>query len=164
MNLAIAFCLIFFIFHLSAMYKDDHLDLFDFVPIYFLLFSVGLIITILLPANTYQSKESFTLITMKDGSNSSGSFFLGTGSVDGVMKHTFYYQEKNGDIKLKQIDASDAIIRYGKWNKAILHYEETLATDSWINYISYDFNIGDDKYLFEVPKGTIKTDFVLDAE
>src|SRR5690606_33477623 len=65
----------------------------------------------IIPSDTKQVVTTNSLIALKDTSSLQGSFFLGTGSINGEMKYTFYYEADNG-FKLKQLDNYRVSIKY----------------------------------------------------
>lgn len=67
---------------------------------------VGLIIALSLPAKTEIVKTTYNLEALQDNNSVNGSFFLGTGQIEGKMKYVFYY-EKDGYYKLEQADYNE---------------------------------------------------------
>ena len=141
-------------------------DLFDFIMniIFGVIIGaiIGLFIAFILPMKTYDAHGSCNIVALQDNSSVSGSFFLGSGQIDGKMKYVFYIEE-NGLYKMHQIDYNLVQIRYTDSIPKI-HITEITKTDAFINHFAIDRNIGDQTYIIEVPKGTIKTNYNLDAQ
>lgn len=122
---------------------------------------VGSLVAWAIPSQTYIEDRSVKIMSLQDGTNISGSFFLGCGSIDGEMKFTFYVEE--GDkYKLMQLPARLVNIKYSDY-PAVHQYKRRLVKGIFINYFSVIMP-SDDNYVITVPKGTIKNDFTLDAK
>lgn len=121
---------------------------------------LGLILMVALPMKTKINIYTYNIEALQDNNSVSGSFFLGSGSIDGKMKYVFYY-EIDGGFKMAQIDYNDAIIKYSDTVKAIRYKEE--PTDDLINWFAVDICMSDTYEIF-VPKGTIKNNYNLDAQ
>lgn len=123
---------------------------------------IGLILSIMLPMDTYNKQYSLSIETLQDNSSVSGNFFLGCGQIGGSMKYVFYY-EKNGLYKMMQIDYELVQIKYSD-SKPKVNVTEIYPTNSIINNFAFDFNCFNKTYIIEVPKGTIKNNYNLDAQ
>jgi len=101
---------------------------------------------------------------LQDNNSVSGSFFLGSGYINGEMKYVFYY-ETDGGYKMKQIDYDKALIKYTNETPKVETYRE-VQTDAFINKFSvYMSGCGcNNKNIIYVPKGTIKQNYNLDAQ
>tara|TARA_R110002020_G_scaffold381847_1_gene592758 strand:+ start:189 stop:692 length:504 start_codon:yes stop_codon:yes gene_type:complete len=125
-------------------------------------FLVGFTITFILPAETEVNIYNYDIETLQDNSSVSGDFFLGSGNIEGNMKYVFYYKT-NGGFKMKQIDYDDVIIKYSETRKEVIEHKEEMVSDSWINNFAYDASTVLEYEVF-VPKGTIRSNFNLDAQ
>jgi uncharacterized protein YneF (UPF0154 family) len=123
---------------------------------------LGFWISISLPMSTYNKHYSVNIETLQDNSSVSGQFFLGCGQIDGDMKYVLYFEEK-GLYQMMQIKYNLVQIKYSKRTPR-LNVTEIYLTDSWINYFAIDFDIHDKTYIIEVPKGTIRNNYNLDAQ
>lgn len=123
----------------------------------------GVLVAALIPSETkFVLAKTYRLESLQDNNSLGGSFFLGTGTIRGKMKYTFYYEEC-GFYKLKQIDCDEAIIRYTNENPRLEELTRQKVEDSFINYFTvYDSRVN--SYIFYVPKGTIKQNYLLNAE
>lgn len=142
---------------------------FDFMMIFlnsllgFILGSVfGLFVSVMLPMNTYNKHYSVTIETLQDNSSVNGQFFLGCGQINGDMKYVLYFEEK-GLYQMMQIKYNLVQIKYSKRTPR-LNVTEIYPTDSWVNNFALDFDIHEKTYIIEVPKGTIKNNYNLDAQ
>lgn len=123
--------------------------------------SIGFIIALVLPAKLeYKKVSTYKIVCLKDGTRTKGDFFLGCGNIKGQMNYIFYYEE-NGAYKFKRIDCGEALIYYTNLTPKIEHFAE-YPTNDWIN--KFAINSFKEYYNIYVPEGTIKTDFILDAE
>jgi len=121
---------------------------------------IGGTILIVLPADTEINKYEYDLVTLQDNFSNSGSFFLGSGNIDGKMKYVYYYKSQGG-FKMGQIDYDNAVIRYGNTPRIDRYRREMV--DNWKSYFAMDIP-HDSLYVITVPKGTIKTNYNLDAQ
>lgn len=125
---------------------------------------IGIIIASPFPMKTHLEKRQIIIENLQDGNSIHGSFFLGIGSVDGSMKYTYYTRE--GDLyELNQMDANKVKVRYTNGRPRITFNKRVQDKDSWINNWAIDWDLVDcTDYVIEVPKGSIKSDFTLDAK
>lgn len=103
------------------------------------------------------------IVTARDNQSVKGSFMLGCGTIEGVMKYTYYVD--NGDsYNLKSIDASMAEIKYLKDSTSVPRVETIshIRTDAIINYFTLQRE--DDYYIVYVPEGSIGNNFQFDAQ
>ena len=63
---------------------------------------IGVIIMLALPMKTEINTYTYKIETLQDNNSVSGSFFLGSGSIEGKMKYVFYY-ETNGGFKNQKV-------------------------------------------------------------
>ena len=123
---------------------------------------IGFIIALTLPMQTYDKHYSLNIETLQDNSSLSGSFFLGCGQIEGKMKYVFYYEEK-GLYRMIQLNYNLVQIKYSD-TKPKVNITENYPTESIINYFAFDTDVFDKTYIIEVPKGTIKNNYNLDAQ
>lgn len=123
----------------------------------------GLGVAFLLPMKTKTSVETYKIVCLQDNNSSSSTFFLGTGYIKGDMKYVFYY-ESNQEYKMKLTSVENTIIKYSDTIKCERYYK--VIDESIINYFALDDNFSERsmKYIIYVPKGTIKQNFMLDAQ
>ena len=98
------------------------------------------------------------LVSMQDGQGIHGSFFLGTGSVDGRPQFTYYQGSGNGAV-LRSADASDARVIQDGGSYVITSCNKIapiLAPFGCLRTI--------DSLEFHVPEGSVVTNFTLDAK
>lgn len=125
-------------------------------------FFIGLAVAFMIPMKTYIKNYSLKIESLQDNNGFGGRFFLGSGQVDGKMKYVFYYEE-NGLYKMEQIDYDLVRIRYSDGIPKV-NVGELSFTESTINYFALDSDIGYKSYIIEVPKGSIKNNYNLDAQ
>ena len=162
--------------------KDNHNDISDYksdLRIYytilvatFILFSlVGSLIPLGLSklycnnANL-EYKHSYNYLeiaNLQDNSNMDGNFFLGTGSIDEKMYYSYYYLDNNGFYKYDKIETDDAKIKItdGPARK-VTKYSKPINFN-WLESALF-LPMKKKSIYFEVPKGTIKSNYILDAK
>jgi hypothetical protein len=122
---------------------------------------IGIIVAVCLNTKKCEKSKEYPILSLNDVSSIKGDFYLGCGHIDGSMVYTFYY--KNGkDIIGGTLDWDNAVIRESS-NSHYLKVVSTVKTDDLINKFAIDLDDDVKKYYIYVPKGTIKQDFVLDA-
>lgn len=122
---------------------------------------IGILLALALPAETEPRITTYQIEALQDNSSISGQFFLGSGSVNGNMAYTFYY-EVNGMYRIEQVNCDRAFIKYTTGEPKVEVHSVKL-TDSLINLFAFDC-IPQKEYIFYVPKGTIKQGYRLDAQ
>lgn len=121
---------------------------------------VGLGFAFYLDAELITIEKETQIEVLNDNNSTSGSFFLGTGNIDGKMKYVFYTKENNR-FRLKQVDYNDAYIEYTENNPTVIKYSKQ-STDSFKNLFAIDY--WEPYYLFKIPKGSISNGYNLDAK
>lgn len=125
---------------------------------------IGFVIAILLPMDKYTKTYSYNIENLQDNNTTGINYRLGTGYIKGEMKYFMYI--KDGDVyRLYPVDYDKAVVKYiGVDNVPTIDISEIQGTDSWLNYFSYDFDLGEKNCVINVHKGTIKNDFNLDSK
>lgn len=123
----------------------------------------GFSVALLLPMDTVTKVDTYNIVNLKDNNNVSGNLLLGSSSINGEMKYTFYYEE-NGFYKMKQIDVNNTSIKYSNDIKVERYREK--STESFINYFAIDdlYSESNMDYIIYIPEGSIKNNYTLDAE
>lgn len=111
----------------------------------------------------YKKESSIEIAAFEDNITSEGSFYLGSGSVEGVMKY-FYMIEREGGLQTESIPSDNTII-YDKDEKLkkprIDVYE---GTYNKMGSVGKMLNITKTKYKVYVPKGSVKTNYNVDLK
>ena len=123
---------------------------------------IGLLIALVLPAKTEIVKTTYNLEALQDNNSVNGSFFLGSGQIDGKMKYVFYY-ENEGYYKLEQADYNEVKVKYSDETPKAERFNRKNVKDAFINNFAIDCNYYQE-YIIYVPKGTIKQNYSLDAQ
>lgn len=126
--------------------------------------AVGALLAIPIPMKSHLEQYEIQIANLQDGSSIHGSFFLGIGQVDGIMKYTYY--TKSGEFyQLNQMDASGIRVKYTDGSPRITFMKRVLDKNETINKWGIDLDIGNKTdYIIEVPKGSVKSNFILDAQ
>lgn len=165
----ISFYVIGYFFFLYITYKDfeewdGFVILFPFLEA--LLFALaGIFVAIALPVHYEANRWQENIVTLKDNNNIQGRFFfLGSGIIEGRMKYVYYQQNADSTYQMWQCDYTDAAIKYTegqpKVNVTDVHGQKTLGN-------KFAIDLDDESrqtYVFEVPKGSIKNTYELDAQ
>ncbi len=93
----------------SGMDLDDRFKS-CFLTVIFFAF-IGLTIGLFLDAETEKVSTYKELETLQDSNNVNGTFFLGSGNINGSMHYVFYYEE-NGLFKIGQLHYNNVSINY----------------------------------------------------
>jgi len=127
-------------------------------------FLIALGIVALIPGVYETKSETYQLEALQDnGGGASGSFFLGSGTIDSKMKYVFYYESSENKYKMDQVDYDDATITYidEYVEPNVIKYTDEL-TDAFINNFTVNFRYP--LYDINIPKGSIKNGYTLDAQ
>lgn len=123
---------------------------------------IGTAVAFALPAKTEIVKTTYNLEALQDNNSVKGSFFLGSGQIEGKMKYVFYY-EKDGYYKLEQADYSEVKVKCSDEKPKAERFNRKNVKDAFINNFAIDCNCYQE-YIIYVPKGTIKQNYTLDAQ
>lgn len=123
---------------------------------------LGALVSFFIPSQMKEVVEVYNLESIKDNSSISGSFFLGSGSINGSMKYCCYIEE-NGVYKMFTSDVYNSSIKYTD-DKPVVEKISYVKTDAFINYFSNSLKRFENKYVYKVPKGSIMNNYNLDAE
>ncbi|MDD3773109.1 MAG: hypothetical protein PHC38_10710 [Weeksellaceae bacterium] len=123
---------------------------------------IGTAVAFALPAKTEIVKTTYNLEALQDNNSVKGSFFLGSGQIEGKMKYVFYY-ENEGYYKLEQADYNEVKVKYSDEKPKAERFKRKNVKDAFINNFAIDFNCYQE-YIIYVPKGTIKQNYSLDAQ
>jgi len=147
-------------------YSSYYSDFEDYILVSILAILIGGIIgtsvAFALPAKTEIVKTTYNLEALQDNNSVKGSFFLGSGQIDGKMKYVFYY-ERDGFYKLEQADYEEVKIKYSDEKPKAERFNRKNVKDAFINNFAIDCNCYQE-YIIYVPKGTIKQNYSLDAQ
>ena len=116
---------------------------------------IGFAIALAIPPVYVVEKTTHNLEALQDNSAVSGSFFLGSGNINGDIIYTYYY-ENNDSFKLNQVEAKDAKIKYTEGTPKV----EVLK---YVNKNQFALRKDYFEYIFYVPKNSIKQSYSLDA-
>lgn len=157
---------VIFIIYATTQLTDRDSGVLEYILCLFVGFAMGLMIAlpiaISLPMTTYEEPHVIKIENLQDNNSVKGNFFLGCGQINGTMKYVCYYEE-NGYYQMLQIDYDKAKIKYCDSIPKITILE-IKATKDKINLFAIDLDLGEKTYIIEVPKGTIKNNYNLDAQ
>lgn len=127
---------------------------------------IGFIVTLALPSKMIEKQSSYSIMNIADRNSVTGDFFIGCGNIDGKMKYTFYYAQDSNTFAMHQVDYTDAVIKYSDSTQTphVVVYTTLDDPNYFWNKFSYDTDYGKKRYIFYVPKGTIRNNYTLDAE
>ena len=105
--------------------------------------------------------QSSEIVAIADGSGVSGSFFLGSGTVNDVQYY-FYYQKEGDGFVQRKVDVSRAVVY--EVDKDIVVPNVSLIKDTPVKKNRWVLAGGPSTYKIYVPKGSITTAFNLDLQ
>jgi hypothetical protein len=103
--------------------------------------------------------EESELVALQDNITTQGSFFLGSGSVDGELKY-FFYEKSGQGFKSRSVHSDGVILvesdeaRYQEWLK---------KDDKWWYWV-FVLSGSEQKKIIKIPKGTILSNYNLDLK
>jgi hypothetical protein len=121
----------------------------------------GFLIAMLISSKTTTDHDRIKLGSLQDNTGINGSFFLGSGNIKDEMKYVFYVQQSDSSYKLNSVSCKKASIIYSN-NQPAEHIYTTRQKGS--KWLSFGVVLPEVEYVFEVPKGSIKNHYVLDAQ
>lgn len=153
--------IIYVIYELRNGWDWDDLGLCGFLT--FIGAVVGLVISFSLPATYTTVRWKVELVSLQDNGSVSGNFFLGCGQINGEMKYVFYTKDEDSTYRMWQVNYYDARVKYtvGGPKEEIIKESQT---ENFYNKFVLSVKPDEYSYIFEVPNGTIKTDFTLDSK
>jgi len=106
--------------------------------------------------------KTINIMNIQDNSTTSGTFFLGCGSINGIMYYSYYEVVGDNEFKLCKLDVDVANIRYISEGEKprIEQISRELSRDS-TNWGTW---LGNPQYNIYVPNGSIHNNFNLDAQ
>lgn len=114
--------------------------------------------------------DPIPLESLVDGSDTRGTFFLGTGTIDDVSTFTWYEQTEENSYRQAQADASDSTVHFIDEDEEP-YYVITQKANKEREFLSFwGFSLVEgvdnhfNEYDFYVPEGTIQHNYELDAE
>lgn len=162
---AVIFSAMAAILFLSERWMEDFIDFLLVsigVTLAFLIgAAVGFAISLCLPKDYVYEKATFELESIKDNSSISGSFFLGSGNINGTMSYAFYYKNSDNEYRLQTVQSDKAVIIYTDSIPVLEEYTLRMVKNNWSILGMYD---GRKEYKFKIPPGSIKNSFNLDSE
>ena len=107
------------------------------------------------------SSEKVYISCLSDNSEQEGALFLGCGQIDGVFKYA-YYKKTDLGYKLETCNAKDVTIVYDDEDPHIEYIYNCLPKDSfWHEYVCEKEL---QSIIIHIPKGSIKSNYELDAK
>jgi hypothetical protein len=126
----------------------------------FLFLVISCVITSNCKTEAYISSEQ-QIYALQDNNSVKGSFFLGSGSIDGTMKYAYLIKSEDG-VEIKYIDSDGVIIVEEDSNKPrIITYSNRFTSGFW-NKMSW-CTISDKTKIY-IPKNSVKYDYKVDLE
>lgn len=122
---------------------------------------IGFVVAFSMSNDYSYEQRRFPLMSLQDNNSVSGTFFLGCGSI-GESTYYVCYMETSEGYKLKRVYYNDATIKfisdtpYIVYNISIKHSSNFALDIDGAETVT--------SYIFEVPKGTIKNEYKLDAQ
>ena len=122
--------------------------------------SIGSVIGCFMP--TVDIKETKELYALQDGSEISGSFFLGSGRIDEEMYYVYMVKEDKGkQMKTLKIDANNIYLNDNVDTPTLDIYSKDFKYE-WIYWFAM---VGTDcKYVFNIPSGSIDYKYNIDLK
>lgn len=114
---------------------------------------------------TFDSEEYLPtetkIVALKDNVTSKGSFFLGSGSIEGDMTY-FYMVQKERGMKIESISAESAYIVEEDRKDGVIEEYDFRFKNEIIEFWFPNWGIGDT--VIKIPKGSIIQNYSVDLE
>lgn len=172
MLIGLAAALLFYVLWLIATNGDRWREPFSTLIVSLFVGCIGGALAISMPvsyAMVDKIEVEHKIRVMKDGSETQGSFFLGSGSVDGEPAFMYYEVDENGAARLKDVDADRAsVVETDGTPRVVQECDDFRDVPEFLTFPINMFTDGGidcyGDYTFYVPKGSIRDGYVLDAE
>ena len=125
---------------------------------------IGTLVALCIPAKTEPTTYVADIECINDDSGIRGRFYLCSGRINETMIYNFYYKTNKGGFKLLQVDVDKTSIYYSNKKPSYEYIVDERVDGSLLNYFSLGGYHEEGYYNIYIPKGSIKTDFVLDAQ
>jgi hypothetical protein len=125
---------------------------------------IGILIAVIIPGKMIEQKETVQIIAIQDNITMNGSFFLGSGQVDGEMKYMYYYKSDSNTYKFGDIDADICSISYDSINPRIVFTYKIKDENAIINIFSINNKYYLDKAIIYIPEGSLVSNYNLDLK
>lgn len=106
--------------------------------------------------STHEEYSNVELVNINDRAGMSGSFFLGSGTVEDEPVF-YYYERENGRVTLERIKADDAVIIEDESSRPYVSYLEEVSNNS----LWYLGGMESSRIEFHVPPNSIITNYSL---
>jgi len=111
------------------------------------------------PQNLTTYVKTVNIVNIQDGKSVDANFFLGIGTINSKLKYTYYYKIGN-QYKLNQVGIKNAYIEYtDSVPRLDIYYHK--CNSNWAITLNKPIPY---RYIFYIPKKSIKTDYNLDAK
>lgn len=146
----------------------DYIDFFSAIlaAIIFGLFGafIGALIAVIIPGKMIEQKETVQIVAIQDNITMNGSFFLGSGQIDGEMKYMYYYKSDNNTYKFGDIDADICSISYDSIDPRIVLTYEIKDENAFINNFTLTHKPRLVKATIYIPEGSLVSNYNLDLK
>lgn len=158
------------VFVAIVVIKDTYgyVEFFDFLLGIFMGILIGAVVFVFaaIPAFFLETEtvdpHKTEIYSIKDNAKASGSFVLGTGTVD-ENQYFYFVEEKAGFKTISKASVEDSKMKEGSYAKPyVLTYD--VQYKSAIARFFYGKRTGKNTYEFYLPEDTITTDYKIDME
>lgn len=140
----------------------------DLIPLSFLVGILGAVfgffVAVCLPMDYKKSHWEESIISLKDNSSFSGHVFLGSGQINGKMVYVYYQKNKDDTYQMWQADYWKCKIRYTNGSPKIIIDDISFEKNTWNKWAIDVADECQQRYIFEIPEGSIKSMFELDSQ
>lgn len=107
--------------------------------------------------------KSVEITALQDSATSSGSFYLGSGQVEGDMMYYFMRDTDKGQNMMKA-KAGQSFIKEGDYEPHVKIYDEVYTNKLVVWLLGEEVMEEEVEYVFYLPEGTVTSDFKIDLE
>ena len=104
------------------------------------------------------------LVNLADGSQTSGSFFLGSGTIDDQAVYSYYVRFADGHAEQRTTPVSGVKVYDNSDDPRVVAEEKCVSFAEWFLPCELSFNNDADVVELHIPKNSITRDFTLDAQ
>ncbi|MCY9008351.1 hypothetical protein MOE50_04960 [Bacillus inaquosorum] len=168
MGLLILLCLVaitVFILFICNVYCPEFID-YLFGAFFGLIAALAVLLIAVIPSFYVETKavnpHKTEIYSIKDNAKTSGSFVLGSGTVD-EEQYFYFVKEKDGFKTVSKAAVEDSKMKEGKYAKPYVLTYDVQFKSAFARFF-YGKSTGYEAYEFYLPEDTITTEYKIDLE
>ena len=126
----------------------------------FICIPISAFVACMIPSYYYIETKEYEIESLKDNNKVSGSFFLGSGQIEGKMVYAMYLKDGDGFI-FHNVPTDKTKIQYSEEKPKIIK-SFRVKENTFLN--KFSLLLDNETYLIKIPRASILNNYELDAE